>query len=319
MGYQVTLKLASALTVVGLCIAGNPGAAQAQSTDVSAELPERIGPAAGLDAYYSSDADDTEVLRIGLNFDLRNKSPGEYVGIRVEKAGFNPLDQGWRYRERVYLRAADTIGAWQWIARVGTDGDTVLGSASINDEARYRKEFFIEREIVETPRGLSEGIYYTFAGAALDVPLSDRNTITLFAGVQDFTGENVRTHVRANAIHVIKPEWGLSAQLRGRYYRSSDPDEFDYYSPRWYAEVLPVLQVRRYWSGWRFLAAGGWGAQRDSETDWRDSRYARLSVTSPTDRAKWAFTGDFIYTNTPVTSGFTYSYFQVSAGITRTF
>jgi hypothetical protein len=137
--------------------------------------------------------------------------------------------------------------------------------------SRFRKELFVEREIVETPLGISRGIYYTFAGAAIDLPADDRNIFTAFAGIQDFTGDNVRFHVRGSYVHVVKPEWGLSAQLRGRYFRSTAPGEFDYFSPRWYAEVLPVLQMRRFVSGWQLLGAAGYGAQRDSASKWRSS------------------------------------------------
>lgn len=95
---------------------------------------------------------------------------------------------------------------WKWNASVGTDGDTVLGSAAIHDESRFRKEVFVERDIVETPEGVERGSYYTFAGAALDLPVDDSNVVTLVAGVQPFTGDNVRTHVRATYVHVVKPD-----------------------------------------------------------------------------------------------------------------
>lgn len=31
--------------------------------------------------------------------------------------------------------------------------------------------------------------------------------------------DNLRTHLRLNYIHVVKPEWGLSAQVRTRYFK----------------------------------------------------------------------------------------------------
>ena len=167
------------------------------------------------------------------------------------------------------------------------------------------------------PRLSPTGVYYTFAGAAIDLPADDRNVVTLFAGVQPFTGDNVRTHLRASYVHVVTPDWGLSAQLRARYFRSSHPGEFDYYSPRWYAEVLPVVQMRRFVGGWQLLGAAGYGAQRDSESKWRDSRFLNLRVTSPRFRKDWVLTGSLVYTNTPVSAGFTYRYTQFSVGLTK--
>jgi hypothetical protein len=277
------------------------------------------GPAVGADFFYSSDADRTEVLKAGVSFDLSYAGPEEHWGIRIEKARFTPLGGRSRTDERAYVRAADEVGKWKWSATVGTDGRTILGSAGVHDESRFRKELFVEREIVETPQGLERGIYYTFAGAALDPPADDRNITTIFVGSQKFTGDNLRIHLRGSFVHVVKPDWGLSAQLRTRYFHSSHPHEFDYYSPRWYAEVLPVLQVRRFVDGWQLLGAVGYGAQRDSDSHWRSSRYVNARVTSPRFRKDWALTAALLLTNTPVSTGFTYRYTQLSLGLTRAF
>ena len=275
------------------------------------------GQAVGADLYYSNDAEDTEVLKTGIDFDLSYSGPEKHWGVRVESARFTPLGQHSRTMERAYVRAADSFGAWKWSATVGTDGHTVLGSASIHDEAQFRKEVFVERDIVESPQGVERGIYYTFAGAALDVPADDRNSVTLVAGLQPFTGDNVRTHLRATYVHVLKPDWGLSAQLRTRWFHSSDPREFDYYSPRWYAEVLPVVQVRRFVGGWQLLGGGGYGAQRDSDSKWRSSRYFNARVTSPRFRRDWALTAGLLWANRPPNPGFTYRYTQFNIGLTK--
>ena len=65
------------------------------------------------------------------------------------------------------------------------------------------------------------------------------------------------------------------------------------------------------------LGAAGYGAQRDSESKWRDSRFLNLRVTSPRFRKDWALTGSLVYTNTPVSAGFTYRYTQFSVGLTK--
>jgi len=292
--------------VAGLAL-GAPSAAWAAS------------PAVGIDIFYSTDAEDTEVFKTGIIFDLRNAGPEKYLGAMVQRARFEPLGQDGKTMERVFVRAADSLGKWKWNAQIGTDGDTVLGSAAIHDEAKFRKEFFVEREIIETPLGLSRGIYYTFAGAAIDLPADERNNFTAFAGVQEFTGDNVRLHLRGNYVHVLNPDLGLSAQLRTRYFHSTEPGEFDYYSPRWYAEVLPVLQMRRFVDGWQLLGAVGYGAQRDSESKWRSSTFVNARFTSPRIVKDWAVTGNLVYTSTPVATGNTYGYFQFNLGLIKAF
>jgi hypothetical protein len=274
--------------------------------------------AIGVDVFASTDADNTDVIRTGINLDPLYKSPDDYLGVRVEKAWYRPLGLVTTEKERVFLRYANGSAGWKWNAQVGTDGDTIIGSASIHDESKYRKEFFIERDIVETPRGVSEGIYHTFVGAAIDLPVDDRNSFTVMAGAQEFTGKNVRLHARANYVHVLKPEWGLSAQLRTRYFHSSEPREYDYYSPRWYVQALPVLQLRRYSGGWRYMVAGGVGAQRDAVSDWRASYYAAAEVTSPAVGRNWHFKAAALYNNIPQNTG-AYDYGQLTIGLTRTF
>ncbi|HEY8591550.1 MAG TPA: hypothetical protein VIL42_01650 [Sphingomicrobium sp.] len=284
---------------------------------MAADEPRR--GAVGSDLFFSTDAEDTSVIRAGLNLDFVHEGPEKYYGVRVEKAWFEPLGGEREGRTRVYLRAADDKGPWKWNATIGTDGDTVLGSATIHDEAKFRKELFIEREILETPLGLKRGIYYTFLGAAIDLPADDRNVVTLVGGVQKFTGDNVRTHLRATAVHVFNPDQGLSVQLRTRYFHNSDPREFDYYSPRWYVSAVPVLQIRRFTaSGWRYLLAGGVGVQRDADTDWRRSSYFNAQVSTPVRRA-WSGNASLLFSETPTTSGQSYNYLQLTFGVSRAF
>ena len=291
-----------------------PTAAAAQSVDTASDR------AIGSDIVYMTDADGTEVVRAGADFDIAHHGPEDYRGFRLERAWYNPLGQGWSHDDRVYLRAADTSGGWSWAAKVGTDGRTAIGEISLHDNARFRKELFVERDLVETPTGVAGDLYSTLVGAALDVPVDERSTLALVAAVQDFIGENRRLHLRANFVHVLKPAWGLSAQLRTRWFHDSVPRELDYYSPRWYAQVLPVLQMRRTSdSGWRWLAAGGIGAQRDSDSKWRRSSLFNAQVTSPLRGNGWALTGAVTYSETPTATGLGYDFLRVSAGAVRTF
>jgi hypothetical protein len=284
------------------------------------ELPP--ARAAGGELFYSSDSDDTEIVRAAAEFDLRHQGEARRLGVRVEKAWYDFAGAETDRRERVFLQAADTAGNWSWQARVGTDGHTVIGALSAHDDAPVRKEVFLERDVVETPQGLARGLYSTFAGAAIDLPADERNVFTALAAVQAFTGDNVRFHLRGNYVHVIEPELGLSVQLRGRYFRSSHPGEFDYYSPKWYAQVLPVVQMRRFVDGWQLLAAAGIGAQRDSASSWRRAGYAHARFRSPPNAANWSVTGEATYTQSPsdsAASGPGYSYLQTRIGVLRRF
>lgn len=304
------MRVVIAGLLLGACV---PSAAKA------AEDPPLLnGPALGGDIFVSSDADETEVVRVGTYADIRHSGPESYLGFRLEKAWFNPVNSGWRGMERAYVRAAAPIGEWKAAATVGTDTRTVLASINVHDESKFRKEFFVERDIVETKKGVDDGIYYTFVGGALDVPFDDRNVVTLVSGMQFFTGDNIRFHVRANYVHVIDPDRGLSFQIRARYFDNSHPREFDYYSPRWYAQVVPVLQLRRNIGGWQYTVAGGIGAQKDNSGGWTRSSLLTGQFRSP-ERNRWSFNVSGTFSETPTATGNSYNYFQTTIGVLRRF
>jgi len=276
--------LTFALVLYALC---SPQTASAQAQ-----------PAVGGEVFASTDSDGTDIARVALNFDLRNRSDEDYLGISLEEARFRSSDGSSDNRQRVFLRASGNMSGWTLQTRAGTDGHTVIGSLSAHDDAKLRKEVFIERDIIETALGLDQGIYTTFAGAAIDLPVNERNVFTVLAGYQTFRGRNNRIHFRGNFVHSVKSDWGLTAQLRGRYFHSSVPFEGGYYSPGWYADVMPVVQVRRFVSGWELVGATGLGVQRDSETDWRQSRFLHARFSSPR-KGQWSVQGSFSYRNSP--------------------
>ena len=276
-------------------------------------------PAAGANIFVSSDSDGTDVFKGGIDFDLARWSRTRYHGLTVERAHFAPGNSDVEETEtRVYGRIGREVGDWELAAKVGTDGEEVLGSLSAVHDVPLRKEFFLEREIVETPQGILLDLMSTYGGVAIDVPLGDRAGLTLLGGLQDFSGDNERYHLRANAYYVVAPEAGLSLQLRTRYFTDTVVREFDYYAPGEFAQILPVVQLQRFTDGWRYRVAGGWGAQRDSDTDWRDARYAEARVTSP-DLGRFSLEGSAIYSTTPARQGqiddYSYGALNLSANV----
>lgn len=284
-------------------------------------LPARAGDVAGgFDLFASDDGDDTSVLRTGLTAYHHYEDPTHHRGVTLEHARIRPLGtHGWS-DNRVYYRFADSAADWTWNAQVGTNGDTLLGNASLVREGSRRQEYFVEREVVETRQG-QEGLHATFLGAAVDLPLdaSARQQLTLLAGVQDFTGDNMRGHVRAVYSAQLVPDWGLSAQLRTRAFHDSHPGEADYYSPRWFAEAIPMLRVRRFRHRWMFSAAAGVGVQRDSNSDARAARLAQVVIESPRAAGRWYLRATGTYSNTPVGEGINYGYRQVGLQLIQPF
>ncbi|MEG3193683.1 hypothetical protein SNE32_15795, partial [Lysobacter sp. D1-1-M9] len=132
--------------------------------------PALADGAAHLSVFGSDDADDTSMLETGLTLDYRFEDVERYRGIKLERLDIRPLG-GERWRDhRAYYRFADYNDHWLWNGQVGTDGDTVVGNANFVRGGRVRQEYFVERDVLETPRGV-EGLHHTFLGASFDLPL----------------------------------------------------------------------------------------------------------------------------------------------------
>lgn len=287
-------------------------------TVLPVDRPQTTSPGAGIEIWASSDSDKTEVIKL-LGRALWNfEGPNKFQGLDVEHAWFRPDGQHAREQDRIYIEAADSLKhKWQWKARIGTNGKTVLGSASIRS-SDWSKEFFVEREVVETPRGLDHGIYYTFGGASMDLLSTSEDTLNAMAGIQKFTGKNMRLHLRGTYVHVLKPKLGLSIQLRARYFHSTFPGEFDYYSPRDFMQLIPVVQMRRFdRAGWMYLIALGYGAQKGTASHWQAARLADFRIESPASSKTLHAFLQFQYSNNSLTGGArNYRYVVARIGLT---
>jgi hypothetical protein len=315
MGHEMIRIVRPHIAAVAAAMAlHSPGHAQSLARGQKLEAP-----ALGVELWASTDSDKTGVVKLlgRALWDFEGSS--KYQGIDYERAWFSPNGQNARVQNRVYLDLADTLeGKWNWTARVGTNGDTVLGSASIRSRD-WSKELFVEREIVETPRGLDEGIYYTFAGASLDLVSRAHDTINAMAGFQKFSGRNDRLHLRATYVHVVSSSHGISIQLRARYFHSTHPNEFDYFSPKDFLQVIPVLQMRRFThSGWMILLAAGYGAQKATGSGWQAARLADFRLESPASSTKLRAYAEVQYSNSSlVGAASNYRYIVGRIGLTK--
>ena len=278
-------------------------------------------PAAGVEISASTDSDHTDIVKLLGRALWEFEGRDNYQGIAIERAWFKLKGQRARKQTRAYLDLADDLGKkWKWRARIGTNGHAILGSASLRS-SDWQREFFIEREVVETRIGLDRGITYTFGGASLDFPASERDTFNVMAGVQEFTGTNVRLHLRGNYVHVAVPRLGFSVQLRGRYFHSTRPGEFDYYSPRDFVQLVPVVQMRRFGSsGWMYLLALGYGMQKATGSSWQAARLADVRIESPARSHKVQAFLLLQYSNSSLNQGGGgYHYGAARAGLTARF
>ena len=280
--------------------------------------------AAGFDIFGSSDADHFHVVKTGLSYYPDYESTQNYLGARFEHFLFSSSTGGSGHAERGFVNFANSADGWNWSGTAGTDGRTLLGSGSVFaqglfDHAAIRQEYFVDRDLLETPMGFNRGLYFTFFGGSYDIPLDDRNTLTALVGAQTFSGKNYRLHLRSNYIYVLEPDWGLSLQFRAKYFWDSLPREFDYFSPRWYMEGIPTVQLRRFYDRWQFLVAAGYGVRRNNGATWQGAGLAQVSIISPRFGSNWVIDAGFLYSNQPIAASYAYTYEQATISLIRRF
>ncbi|NYZ64042.1 hypothetical protein [Luteimonas deserti] len=271
----------------------------------------------------ASDADGTEVWKAGMGWDWHRADREHWAGIDLQRARFS--GEGWSHgEERLYGRAAGTLGSgdvdddtWRWQVKLGTNGHTALGGATLHTEGPHRREVFFERELLETEAGVARRQIYNYLGAAIDQPFTARWSGTALAGAQTFGDGNLRTHLRGNLVYALVPAQGLSAQLRTRYHSNSDPYLGGYYSPSWYAEAIGVLGMRRAVGGHVWRGAAGFGRQRSADESWKRARLVELGYESPRWRQSWLRVSAG-YTDTPVaassgTARYSYRYLMLES------
>jgi hypothetical protein len=274
------------------------------------------GPALRPELFLSSDSDGNHSQRSALGWDVRREDIEHWWGFKAERARYS--GDGWReVDERLFVRAAGGEGKWRWTAEAGTDGDDLLGSASVFSDDDRRKEFFLERDVLETRLGTARGLVHTFAGAALDLPMGERWSASGLVGLQDFGGDNLRRHLRANLVYALLPEQGLSLQLRLRQFNDSDPRELDYFAPGRYRQALGVVSMRRFVGGYQWRATAGLGRQDFTGAASQPARLLEFDFQTPKDRGHYlrATAG---YSDAPANSGsggdgYHYRYVRVEA------
>jgi len=223
--------------------------------------------------YFSADADDFAMQRIGAGAAFRYANAFDYTGVIAQYARF--AQHNWSASgTRVSLVHRDQGAATGegLVAEVGVA--TVPGHTRAVGEITYNRrlgsstavELLAASDWVDTRPAVEDGLVATFAGASIEQEFGSRFTAIALAGRQHFFDGNDRNHLRARLILSLLPEQGITLQLRYRGYKSDDvtvPPR--YFNPENYQETQVGLAMRRRIAtpagGWTIAAYGGGGRE----------------------------------------------------------
>lgn len=233
------------------------GAALLAAATAAAAQPPLLGQ-----AYFSADADDFSMQRIGAGAAFRYANAFDYSGVVALYTRYDQRD--WSASgARVSLVHRDQVAATGegLVAEVGAA--TVGGTTRAVGEVTYNRllgpstgvELLAASDWVDTQPAIEAGLITTFVGASIAQEFGSRFTAIALAGRQHFTDGNDRNHLRARLIFGLVPEQGISLQVRYRGYKSDDITVPRlYFNPENYQETQVALAMRR-----RFATpAGGW-------------------------------------------------------------
>lgn len=102
----------------------------------------------------------------------------------------------------------------------------------------------VERDFVNSMRGIQEGLSYTSLALVGDYTFTDRFNVGLSAGTTAFSNDNNRPILRTRWNYALDERYGLNAYVKTRNYRNSNPYRAEYFSPGRLNELLLGLSAR---------------------------------------------------------------------------
>jgi len=274
------------------------------------------------DISLSDGADHFSALRLRGGALTTYRSPFDFAGFAAQTTHYT--QSGWHadapavlfvWRKQQRATLAGTVAEAGVVRVAGRIRPIADATWSLRPAAHTGIELIASADLVETRRALENATAYQFGAVSIEQQLGARFTAIGLAGMQRFTDGNERVHVRGRLIWMLVPSQGLSAQLRWRQYRSSDPGAGDaYFNPRRYREWQGGLAIRKRFAGWVWsgtLAAGreeiDGGVQQttklaDVRAEGPVGKRARLAVHASYNRAaNFGIVDDYWYRSIGVT------------------
>lgn len=173
----------------------------------------------------------------------------------------------------------------------------------------------VERDLVNSIRGIETGTHFTALAAVLDHTFTDRFNVGVAAGTALFSNDNNRPILRTRWNYSLDERYGLNAYVKTRSYHNTNAYRPEYFSPERLNEASLGLSSRFEVAQTVVLSASiDAGQQRidgASEPIWRGS----FGIASRRSSAIQWFAGIEASNAAPLFSGRTGSYRYTSANV----
>lgn len=102
----------------------------------------------------------------------------------------------------------------------------------------------VERDVVNSVRGIDTGTHFTALALVLDHAFSQRFNVGVAAGAALFSNDNNRPILRTRWNYSLNEDYGLNLFLKTRNYHNTNPYRREYFSPDRLSEVSAGLSAR---------------------------------------------------------------------------
>ncbi|MDR5746447.1 hypothetical protein QCE73_25065 [Caballeronia sp. LZ029] len=226
------IKLRHVLAIVGALALGALGTARAQSHDAPGKYGAPIG-----DVFYSNDSDHFEEERANLGYLFPN---GWGVGTSIthySAPGWSATGRG-AYGQYYQHDAKQTVDGRLGV--MDTDGHTTVTGTL--DYMRHLTAdtglgVSVGRDVVDSEAGIEKGLTYNSLLLVFDHQFTSRVSVGVAAGALLFSDDNTRPLLRTRWTYELVENSGLNAYVKTRTYYDTNPDQGNYFSPRWLNEA----------------------------------------------------------------------------------
>lgn len=273
-----------------------------------------------LEALGTADSDHFYSARLRAGILLRHESAYDFAGLGIGATRYQQRDWSTdRYSLVGAVRKTERATGAGVVASAGiseaADRWRIIADATWNARLSPSAGFELigQRDLVETRAGIDAGTMTNFVAASMDYAASERLTLIGLGGLQVYSDNNWRPHLRGRAIYTLVPEQGFSVQARARGYESNGTAPATYFNPERYVQADVGLRLRHALGDWRVLAAAGFGQEDVEGVDRKGTYYLEARAERSFGNNLWlalSYVLDHSSGSDAASSDYTWHYFR---------
>lgn len=239
--------------------------------------------------YKSSFGDGLKVEKYKTGYYNTYQDADNYAGVEYGQHVFETGDWLARGEQLAYVSKAHPANAATHSMMLGYN--TLQGGRTtwVTDATYSRPihggttaEISFNRDRVEVQQSLMTHVMANTYGLSVERKLLEPLTVQVAKTEAKYTDGNHRQLSKTKATYEAWPEYGLSLQMRARYFRNSDTSvNSGYFNPYRFVESMGAIDFNKTYKGWVLGANIGYGRQAGGDDPKTLAKAFEFSATTP--------------------------------------